>query len=92
MGKGISLCIPDDDNFYNVELRPFDVKFVVFRQSYQVMKESLKLGYNSVLGDDTIVATVQSSGKRKQLSRDNSIYSKLFKHKNGYVITYKNRS
>ena len=64
MGKGISLCIPDDDNFYNVELRPFDVKFVVFRQSYQVMKESLKLGYNSVLGDDTIVATVQSSGKR----------------------------
>lgn len=56
------------------------------------MKDSQKLGFNSVLGDDTIVAEVQSSGKRKQLSKDDTIYSKLFKHKNGYVITYKNRS
>lgn len=56
------------------------------------MTDSLKLGYNSILGDDNLVHKAQEKGDKKNLSKDESIYSKVYKHESGYVITYKNRS
>ena len=56
--KGMTLCIPVDEPFYSVNLKPNETKWVVFRQNFKVMTDSLKLGYNSILGDDNLVSKV----------------------------------
>lgn len=89
---GISLCLPSKPFSYSINLKPKTSQSIIYKQTYEVFTQSQKLGFNSILGDDQLIAICNRDGAKKRRSNKHNIYSKEYLYEKGKIMIYKNKT
>ena len=83
---------PDVGTKFDIELEAGNKKMIILRLSKDVYQKSETLGFNQILGDDSLIKDCLNQPEKITRNDDGKIYIRHFEHPAGMILAYINES